>query len=70
MNTYLAHQDLVQTCQLIGADFSYDEAEHEARACIMRGSQWWQLVADLDADDQLWHHQLHELRQQLQCALC
>ncbi len=69
MNTYLAHQDLVQTCQLIGANFSYDEAEHEARACITLGHHWWQLVANLDDDDQLWHHQLHQLRQQLCAAM-
>ncbi|MGL4752689.1 MAG: hypothetical protein ACRCXB_09790 [Aeromonadaceae bacterium] len=63
MNTHYAREQLAETCRQIGADFTYDEAEGEARACIMLGLHWWSLVASTDGDDQLWYCQLQQLKQ-------
>ncbi len=62
MNTHFAHQQLVETCRSIGAIFTYEEAEGEARACIIKGQHWWSLVLSTDGDDNLWLSQLQQLR--------
>ena len=62
MNTHFAHQQLAETCRSIGAIFTYEEAEGEARACIIKGQHWWSLVQSTDEDDSLWLAQLHQLR--------
>ena len=40
MNTHFAQQQLVETCRHIGAILTYEEAEGEARACIIKGQHW------------------------------
>ena len=62
MNTHFAQQPLVETCRHIGAIFTYEEAEGEARACIVKGQHWWSLVQSTDGDESLWLAQLHQLR--------
>jgi hypothetical protein len=62
MNTHFAHQQLAETCRSIGAIFTYEEAEGEARACITKGQHWWSLILSTDGDDNLWLSQLQQLR--------
>lgn len=62
MNTHFAHQELAETCRSIGAIFTYEEAEGEARACIIKGHHWWSLILSTDGDDNLWLSQLQQLR--------
>jgi hypothetical protein len=62
MNTHFAHQQLAETCRSIGAIFTYEEAEGEARACIIKGHHWWSLILSTDGDDNLWLSQLQQLR--------
>lgn len=62
MNTHFAHQQLAETCRSIGAIFTYEEAEDEARACIIKGQHWWSLILSTDGDDNLWLSQLQQLR--------
>lgn len=62
MNTHFAHQQLAETCRSIGAIFTYEEAEGEARACIIKGHHWWSLILSTDDDDNLWLSQLQQLR--------
>ena len=62
MNTHFAHQQLAETCRSIGAIFTYEEAEGEARAYIIKGQHWWSLILSTDGDDNLWLSQLQQLR--------
>ena len=62
MNTHFAQQQLAETCRSIGAIFTYEEAEGEARACIIKGQHWWSLILSTDGDDNLWLSQLQQLR--------
>lgn len=63
MNTAYARAQLQQTCQQLGALYTWDEAEGEIRACIQYDQHWWQLIQDCDEDDSLWYLKLQQLRE-------
>jgi hypothetical protein len=65
MNTEQLRQHLHNACSSIGASFTLDEAEGEFRACITRGSTWWNLVQPVNCDSWLWELQLSELQHHL-----
>lgn len=59
-----ARQQVVETCQQIGAAFTLEEAEGELRAFIIKDSHhWWSLIEPCDSDGHLWRAQLCALRQ-------